>query len=407
MQASAPSPSEAPQKAQAGAATPPVQPSRTRLGHDDHSYWDNENLEIKVKRLGESLQQTRKKAKLLTEKTKRYSNKNETLQTVIGQLKARNLLSEEAEQKLEQFGALPHEIVNSWCSNAREQPRGRRYSAEMKKFAATLHYYSPHAYEYLRSMFPMPSTRSIREWLRVIGGWPGFTQEALVNLKLQHQHDSPRERLCSILLDGMSIKKACDLDAASGRLIGYVDLGHGQAPDDADDVPLATDALVFMVVGLAAPWKLPFGYFLNAGLSGEVLKNLLLEAIRCIQECGLTVVAVVCDCLGANVAMAKLLGCRVHVTTFEELEPCFPDPQNNGASIHLLFDACHGLKLLRNLLGDKGTLLSSTFPYSGPSTHSTPAIPLRRASRPHFGQAPLTVRGRRWRLQGGTSWAWH
>lgn len=159
-------------------------------------------------------------------------------------------------------------------------------------------------------------------------------------------------------------------------------------------MPLATDALVFMVVGLAAPWKMPFGYFLNAGLSGEVLKNLLLEAIRCIQECGLTVVAVVCDCLGANVAMAKLLGCRVHVASFEELEPCFPDPQNTGASIHLLFDACHGLKLLRNLLGDKGTLLSSTFPNPGPSTHSTRATPLRRVSRPHFGQAPLTARGR-------------
>ncbi|KAH9372044.1 hypothetical protein HPB48_013716 [Haemaphysalis longicornis] len=78
-----------------------------------------------------------------------------------------------------------------------------------------------------------------------------------------------------------------------------------------------------MVVGLAAPWKMPFGYFLNPGLSGEVLKNLLLKAIRYIQECGLTVVAVVCDCLGANVAMAKLIGSCVQVATFEELEPVF------------------------------------------------------------------------------------
>lgn len=116
-----------------------------------------------------------------------------------------------------------------------------------------------------------------------------------------------------------------------------------------------------MVVGVASPWKMPFGYFLNAGLYGEVLKNLLLEAIGCIQECGLTVVAVVCYCLGANVAMAKLRGCRAHVSSFEELKHCFPDPQNNGDSIYLLFDACHGLKLLRNLLGDKKILLSSTF----------------------------------------------
>ncbi|KAH9378344.1 hypothetical protein HPB48_009933 [Haemaphysalis longicornis] len=98
-------------------------------------------------------------------------------------------------------------------------------------------------------------------------------------------------------------------------------IGDRQAAPEDDEVPLATEALVFEVIGLAAPWKMHFGYFPNAGLSGEVLKNLLLEAIRCIQECGLTVVAVVCDCVGANVAMAKLLGCRVHVATFEELEP--------------------------------------------------------------------------------------
>lgn len=115
----------------------------------------------------------------------------------------------------------------------------------------------------------MPSVRSIRQWLQVVDGWPGFTREVLEDLKEKHKDDTPRERLCSIILDGMSIKKACELDSSSGRLIGYVDLGHSQDPQDTDDLPLATEALVFMVVGLAAPWKMPFGYFLNAGLSKE------------------------------------------------------------------------------------------------------------------------------------------
>ncbi|KAH9372570.1 hypothetical protein HPB48_021046 [Haemaphysalis longicornis] len=66
----------------------------------------------------------------------------------------------------------------------------------------------------------------------------------------------------------MSVRKACDLDTSSGHLIGYVDLGHSQEPWDADSIPLATEALLFMVNGLAAPWKMPFGYFLNAGMSG-------------------------------------------------------------------------------------------------------------------------------------------
>lgn len=115
--------------------------------------------------------------------------------------------------------------------------------------------------------------------MKVVDGWPGFTAEVLADLKEKHKNDSPRKRLCSIILDGMSIRKACDLDTSRGRFIGYVDLGHSQEPGDADNIPLATEALVFMVNGLAAPWKMPFGYFLNAGLSGEVLKILRLEAI--------------------------------------------------------------------------------------------------------------------------------
>ncbi|KAH9367249.1 hypothetical protein HPB48_013132 [Haemaphysalis longicornis] len=254
----------------------------------------------------------------------------------------------------------PKKSLSNWSQNAMQQPRGRRYSEEMKKFATTLHYYSPRAYDYVSKMFPMPSTR-IRAWLKAVDGWPGFTAEVLDDLSRKHKDDTPRERLCSILLDGMSIKRSCDFDSSTGRFIGYVDLGHSQEPQDADDLPLATDALVFMVVGLAAPWKMPFGYFLNAGLSGEVLKNLVLEAIACIQDCGLTVVAVVCDCLGANVSMAKLLGCQVHEHAYEDLKPYFPNPRNKEEKIFMVFDACHGLKLLRNLLGDKGTLLSSAY----------------------------------------------
>ncbi|KAH7949404.1 hypothetical protein HPB49_009357 [Dermacentor silvarum] len=126
----------------------------------------------------------------------------------------------------------------------------------------------------------------------------------------------------------MSIKKACELDLSSGRLVGFVDLGNSQEPHDAD-ISLATEALVFMVVGLAALWKMPFGYFLNAGLSGEVIKNLLLEAIHCKQECGLKVTAFVCDCLMANMAMVKLLGCRVHELTFENLRTLSQTPRMN------------------------------------------------------------------------------
>ncbi|KAL3246135.1 hypothetical protein MRX96_057873 [Rhipicephalus microplus] len=100
--------------------------------------------------------------------------------------------------------------------------------------------------------------------------------------------------MCSVLLDGMSIKKVCDSAISTGRLIGYPDLGDNrQQPSDPKSTPLATDALLFMVVGLAAPWRMPFVYFLNAGLSGEVLRNLVMQSLEKLQECGLIVMAVI------------------------------------------------------------------------------------------------------------------
>lgn len=49
---------------------------------------------------------------------------------VVEDLKAKNLLSEEAERKLEEFGNLPRDLLDSWLKNAVQQPQGRRYSLE-------------------------------------------------------------------------------------------------------------------------------------------------------------------------------------------------------------------------------------------------------------------------------------
>ncbi|KAK8759584.1 hypothetical protein V5799_002784 [Amblyomma americanum] len=336
------------------------QPEDSTAKHD-HTY-NQECPKVRVKQPEENLTTARKKIKVLHANTACYPKKSRALEDIIEQMREKNLLSEEAERKLQEFGNLPQDILKGCTENsAAGNSCGRRYSEEMKKFSSALYYYSPRAYDYLGTLFAMPIVQAIRQWLKVVSGWPGFTAEVLNDLKVQHAQDSPRERLCSIVLDRMSIRNACEPDATSGRLIGFVDLGCSQDPDDADNVPLATEALVFMAVGIAAPWKMPFGYFLNAGLSGEVLKNLLLEAIHCITECGLSVVAAVCDCLGANVSMAKLLGCHVHEQSYDDLKTFFPHPQNKHQKIFMIFDAYHGIKLLRNLLSDKGALVSSSY----------------------------------------------
>lgn len=292
---------------------------------------------------------------------KRRQAKIKNLEGLISELKEKNLLAEEAQRKMEAFGELPQEIIKEWAKNVKRPKPGRRYCNETKKFAITLHYYSPRAYKYIAKMFPMPAVDTLREWVKGVGGWPGFTQEVLDHLKAKHRESESREKLCSIMLDGMSIRKNCEMDKASGRLIGYVDFGESHTPRETDDAPLASDALVFMAVGVAAPWKVPFGYFLNNGLSGELLKNLVTEAITALTDCGLEVVAVVCDGLSSNVMMGRLLGCHIHAKNTESFKTHFPHPCDSDKKIHLIFDAAHGLKLLRNVFGDHKVLHSDHY----------------------------------------------
>jgi len=53
----------------------------------------------------------------------------------------------------ESFSLFENEI-----KNVNKSPHGRRYSEEVKKFAVTLHYHSPKAYDYCRSAFSLFST---------------------------------------------------------------------------------------------------------------------------------------------------------------------------------------------------------------------------------------------------------
>ena len=68
----------------------------------------------------------------------------------------------------------------------------------------------------------------------------------------------------------MAIKKHISWDGK--KYNGYVDLGNGIKDDY---LPVAGDALVFMVVAIDESWKVPRGYFFIDGLSGAERANLV------------------------------------------------------------------------------------------------------------------------------------
>ena len=142
------------------------------------------------------------------------------------------------------------------------------------------------------------------------------------------------------MIDAMALKQGIDYDQCSGNMIGFVDFGDGAEGDEAKE------ALVFMAVGTTSHWKLPIGYFLTRTAPSQVQCQLVLHALDLLHTSGLKVQAIVMDGHASNVSMAKLLGCDLNPNS---LKTCFLDPAS-GRDIFVLFDACHVLKLARNML---------------------------------------------------------
>ena len=58
---------------------------------------------------------------------------------------------------------------------------------------------------------------------------------------------------------------------------GFVNIGDG-----LNETDVASEALVFMVVGIQGHWKAPVAYYLTSALSPETLKVLVVHAL---EEC--------------------------------------------------------------------------------------------------------------------------
>ena len=224
---------------------------------------------------------------------------------MISKLHAYQLLSEELSVTLnESFGHLTTTLIKNEAKNI-DNATGSRYTEEVNEFATTLHFYSPRAYRFVRKALHLPHPATIRSWYVNVSCEPGFLQTPL-----EHVADKVSEGQgdCIILLDEMSIRKQIQWDRKNERFVGHVDYGTVKAEKAETE---ATNALVFMAAALQKPWFVPIAYFLTNCLDGDILKQLLLEAISKVSEKGGDVHGVVFDGAPKNLAMAQKLGCDI------------------------------------------------------------------------------------------------
>ena len=275
---------------------------------------------------------------------------NDLLQ-VVAELKTRKLvgvqglevLSEAASQvPLELFHRLQKKLTQGI-------PPSEKYPPVLKKFALTLHFHSPKAYRFVRRTFELalPHESVLRRWCMSVDGSPGFTEQSFKQLeaKVLDEEKKNKKVIVHVTADEMAIRK--QVESCKGGLTGCIDLGLGSQPDDT--TPQATEALVFMAVGVNAAWKLPMAYFLINSLRGEEKASLIDTCINKLRDINVHVTGLTVDGLSSNFSMMENLGVGVD---WKSPDPAFFSSGHSDEPLSMVFDPCHGIKLVRNAFAD-------------------------------------------------------
>lgn len=145
-----------------------------------------------------------------------------------------------------------------------------------------------------------------------------------------------QEKKCAILLDEVSIIKTIEYNKVLDNIEGLEDLGTLGRTNKLD-----THALVVMVRGIYAKWKLPLCYFFTgSGIKGNNLVTIIEECVKQIISIGLLPTCVICDQGTQNRRMYTLLG-----GTEDQ-----PWTTLCNKKIILIYDMPHLVKSIRNNL---------------------------------------------------------
>lgn len=323
----------------------------------DHSYSaadtstspSKQSLKRKISAVENKLASTRKKVKVLLQSKRRLVRRNANLSSVIAELEKQKLMGADSLAVLEKSAGGVKDLILRHIKKQQHNTLPTCYSPELRTFALTLHFYSPHAYRYVRKVFNtcLPHPRTIERWYSSIDGRPGFTEAAFCALQARTAAN-PKPLYCALLMDEMAIRQKVEYDGRQYR--GYIDLGTGL---DDDSLPVAKEALTFMIVAFNDNFKLPVGYFLVDGLGAVERANVVNQCLSKLFSVGINVCSLTFDGAASNLAMASKLGCSFDSNNFKT---SFSHPVSKEPVV-IFLDPCHMLKLVRNTIADKKSLV--------------------------------------------------
>ena len=223
------------------------------------------------------------------------------------------------------------------------------YDLPLKRFAMTLHFYSPKSYHFLRKAFnnAIPHPKTLYNWCTKLDASPGFTEPAFKYLKgkIAEEVADGKQPLFALSLDAMAIMKRVEFDGK--QFIGGVNLGLETGEENPTGEE-ATEAMVFLLSGVNTKYKLPLGYFFIKSLSGEELANLVKICVGKLNDINATVITLICDGPANHIAMARILGAKFSDT-------CIDSYISLEQFLVWILDMSHMVKLVRNTWGDYET----------------------------------------------------
>ncbi|XP_070249783.1 DNA transposase THAP9 [Myotis yumanensis] len=313
----------------------PLPDDSEEVATEDHNYSLKRPLTVAEKLAEVQQMLPLSKKRLVPVKNYRMTKKREGLR-LIDALVEERLLSEETECLLRaQFSDFKWELYN-WSETS-------EYSPEMKQFACTLYLCSSKVYDYVKKILKLPHSSILRTWLSKCKPSPGFNSNVFSFLQQRVENGDQLYQYCSLIIKGVPLKQQVQWDPSSQHLQGFMDFGLGKL--DADEMPLASETILLMAVGICGHWRTPLGYFFVNRASGYLQAQLLRLTIGKLSDIGITVVAVTSDVTAQSVQMAKALG--IHIDG-DNMKYTFQHPSSSSQQIAYFFDSCHLLRLIRN-----------------------------------------------------------
>lgn len=149
---------------------------------------------------------------------------------------------------------LASQLRLSVCAKSR-----RRFSDEEKDIALSIFYHSPKAYRFLKSLLPLPSERTVRQYQSHFPIYPGLNDSVFSELKNKFPNRPISDRVVSLLVDEISLAPEIHYNPSKDQFDGVCDDGITRQPE------AAKSAVFAMITWINKRMKQVVGYWFLGG----------------------------------------------------------------------------------------------------------------------------------------------